>query len=111
MLERMTWGSGQIARPGFPSTHPAGEFFWVLELLGAIKTLLYRLETRAKHLLDPVWVYLFGVTTAEQSLRSNRQSAVLTSHSKIGSRLAESDPSRARLDPIAISLPTTLPTL
>jgi hypothetical protein len=63
MLERATWGSGQIARPGFPGKHPGGEFFWVYKLLGTIKTLLYGLETRAKHVLDDIRVYFFGVTT------------------------------------------------
>ena len=42
MLERASWGSGQIARPGFPPKHPAGEFFWAHKLLGTIKKLLFR---------------------------------------------------------------------
>ena len=64
MLERATWGSGQIARPGFPATHPDGEFFWVYKLLGTIKQLFFRLETRAKQMLDHVWAgRVFGVHT------------------------------------------------
>ena len=66
MLERMTWGSGQVARPGFPSKHPAGEFFWVLGPLRAIRTLLYQLETRAKHLLDHIRVYFFRVNAQNE---------------------------------------------
>ena len=62
MLERATWGSGQIARPGFPATHPDGEFFWVFKLLGTIKQLVFRLEMRAKQMLDRVWAGgVFGV--------------------------------------------------
>ena len=54
MLERATWGSGQIARPGFPGTHPEGEFFWVFKLLGTTKKLLFRLRTRARQMLERV---------------------------------------------------------
>ena len=54
MLERATWGSGQIARPGFPPKHPGGEFFWAHKLLGTIKRLLFWCETRAKQLFDHV---------------------------------------------------------
>jgi hypothetical protein len=62
MLERATWGSGQIARPGFPGTHPDGEFFWVYWLVRMTKKLLLRLETRAKQLLERVWAGgFFGV--------------------------------------------------
>lgn len=55
MLERATWGSGQIARPGFPPTHPEGEFFWAHKLLRMIKKLLFWFGTRAKQVLDHVW--------------------------------------------------------
>jgi len=62
MLERATWGSGQIARPGFPGTHPEGEFFWVYRLVRMTKKLLRRLETRAKQLLERLWAGgFFGV--------------------------------------------------
>jgi len=62
MLERASWGSGQIARPGFPPTHPDGEFFWVYRLLGTSKKLLFRFGTRAKQLLERVWAgRIFGV--------------------------------------------------
>jgi hypothetical protein len=61
MLERATWGSGQIARPGFPAKHPDGEFFWAHKLLGTIEKLLCRFETRVKQLLHHVWAgRLFG---------------------------------------------------
>ena len=62
MLERTTWGSGQIARPGFPGTHPEGEFSWVFKLLGTTKQLLFRLQTRARQMLERVWTgRFFGV--------------------------------------------------
>jgi hypothetical protein len=62
MLERATWGSGQIARPGFPATRPDGEFFWVFKLLRTIKKLLLRIGTRAKQMRDRVWAGgFFGV--------------------------------------------------
>ena len=64
MLERATWGSAQIARPGFPPKHPDGEFFWAHKLLGTIKKLLFRLEARAKQLFDRVRAGgFFGVHT------------------------------------------------
>ena len=62
MLERASWGSAQIARPGFPPTHPEGEFFWAHKLLCAIKKVLFRFGTRAKQLLAHVWAgRIFGV--------------------------------------------------
>lgn len=54
MLERETWGSGQIARPGYPPKHPGGEFFWARDLLRMIKKVLWRIPIRAKQVIDGV---------------------------------------------------------
>jgi hypothetical protein len=55
MMERETWGSGQIARPGFSPRHPGDEFSWALKALGSITKLLRRFEVGVRELLDHSW--------------------------------------------------------
>ena len=54
MLERATWGSGQIARPGYPPKHPGGEFSWARDLLRMIQKILWRIQMRAKQVIGGV---------------------------------------------------------
>jgi hypothetical protein len=51
MMERETWGSGQIARPGFSPRHPGDEFSWAFKPFRSIKRFFARLELAARELL------------------------------------------------------------
>ena len=69
MLERESWGSGQIARPGYPPKHSGGEFSWAHELLGVLKRPFWRLETYAKRGIDRLRAgRLIGVQTTGPEL-------------------------------------------
>jgi hypothetical protein len=55
MMERETWGSGQIARPGFSPRRPGDEFSWAFKVLRSIKGFFGRFQVAVRELLHHGW--------------------------------------------------------